>query len=78
MRFYWRAERRRWVCLAWPLLGFVVCFLLWWNLSTEAWIMGAAWMIIGIVAGAWRTRGFQENLVNFELPPDVVPERSTL
>jgi hypothetical protein len=40
--------------------------------------MGAAWMIIGIVAGAWRTRGFQENLVNFELPPDVVPERSTL
>jgi amino acid transporter len=78
MRFYWRAERRRWVCLAWPLLGFVVCFLLWWNLSTEAWILGAAWMIIGIVAGAWRTRGFQENLVNFELPPDVVPERSTL
>jgi amino acid transporter len=77
VRFYLRAENRQIVCLLWPLLGFVVCFLLWWNLSTQAWILGIAWMVIGIGAGAWKTRGFRNNLISFELPPDVVPERLT-
>jgi hypothetical protein len=78
VRFYLRAERKQVICVAWPLLGFIVCFLLWWNLSTQAWILGTAWMVIGIAAGAWKTRGFRDNLVNFELPPDVVPQRPAL
>ena len=74
VRFYLRAEKKKLINLAPPLLGFIVCLLLWWNLSSEAWILGAVWMTIGIAVGAWKTRGFRKNLVSFELPPDVVPE----
>ena len=28
------------------------------------------WMAVGIAFGAWKTRGFRGDLVNFELPPD--------
>ncbi|MGO9935187.1 MAG: hypothetical protein ACLPV8_25695 [Steroidobacteraceae bacterium] len=34
----------------------------------------AVWMAIGIVAGAWKTRGFKSNLVDFELLPDALPD----
>jgi len=27
-------------------------------------------MLAGIAYGAWKTRGFQGNLVNFDLPPE--------
>ena len=74
VRFYLRAEHKKLINLAPPLLGFIVCLLLWWNLSSEAWILGAVWMTIGVAAGAWKTRGFRDSLVSFELPPDVVPE----
>src|SRR5580700_1432296 len=53
-----------------PMAGFVVCFFLWWNLSTKALIFGAIWMDVGIAFGAWKTQGFRGNLVDFELPPE--------
>jgi len=53
-----------------PLAGFTICFFLWKNLSWNAWIVGGIWMILGIAFGAWKTRGFRGNLVNFELPPE--------
>ena len=74
VRFYWRAENRRLLNFAPPILGFIVCLLLWWNLSSQAWILGAVWMVIGVAAAAWQTRGFRQNLVSFELPTDVAPE----
>jgi putrescine importer len=76
VHFYLRAEKKRLINLAPPILGFIVCMLLWWNLSSEAWILGAVWMTIGVAAGAWKTRGFRDNMVSFELPPDVLPETS--
>jgi len=33
---------------------------------------GAIWMLIGIAIGAWKTRGFRSNLVNFEVPADEI------
>ena len=78
VRFYWRAENKRIINLAPPILGFIVCLLLWWNLSSQAWILGAVWMTIGVAAGAWKTRGFRDKLASFELPPDVVPETSVV
>jgi putrescine importer len=53
-----------------PLAGFTVCFFLWKNLSWKAWIVGGIWMLAGIAFGAWKTRGFRGNLINFELPPE--------
>jgi len=76
MRFYVRAPEKKLINLAPPILGFIICLLLWWNLSKQAWTLGAVWMAIGIAAGAWKTHGFKSNLVNFELPPDTSPDAS--
>jgi hypothetical protein len=53
-----------------PVLGFLICLLLWLNLSRQAWIAGTIWMAVGIAFGAWKTRGFRGNLIDFELPPE--------
>jgi hypothetical protein len=55
------------------VLGFLICLLLWWNLNSKARIFGAAWMAIGIAAGAWKTHGFRRDWVDFELPPEDAP-----
>jgi hypothetical protein len=52
------------------VLGFLICLVLWWNLSTKARIVGAIWMAVGIAFGAWKTRGFRGELVDFELPAE--------
>jgi hypothetical protein len=52
------------------LIGFLVCLLLWLNLSRPAQIAGTIWMAIGIAFGALRTRWFQSELVNFDVPTD--------
>jgi hypothetical protein len=33
-------------------------------------ILGGVWMIVGIAYGAVKTRGFQGELVKFDVPPD--------
>jgi hypothetical protein len=35
---------------------------------TSAKIAGGIWMAVGIAFGAWKTRGFRGDLVNFDLP----------
>jgi putrescine importer len=64
VRYWLRGERTAGNLLL-PGLGFVVCLVLWWNLSTRAHVFGITWMAIGIAFGAWKTRGFQRNLVVF-------------
>src|SRR5229473_1820700 len=70
VRYYLRAQEKKLGNLVLPILGFVICFLLWWNLSTKARIFGALWMIVGIAFGTWKTHGFRSGLVDFELPPE--------
>ena len=70
VRYYLREQEKKLVNLVPPVLGFFICFILWWNLSTKARIFGALWMAVGIAFGAWKTRGFRGDLVDFELPPD--------
>jgi len=53
-----------------PLLGFIVCALLWWHLSWPAWIAGFIWMALGVSYGAIRTRGFKSELVSFDIPDE--------
>ncbi len=66
IRYYVRAEPRRLRNLWPPLVGFAVCLLLWLSLSAPAKLIGGAWMIVGILIGAWRTRGFQKGTLSFE------------
>ena len=53
-----------------PLMGFAICFYIWINLRSTAKIAGAIWLLMGILYGAWRTRGFKSDLVKFEMPEE--------
>ena len=70
MRYYVREDEKKFTNLVPPLAGFVICLLLWLNLSWPAKVAGAIWMAVGIAFGAWKTRGFRGDLVDFELPPE--------
>ena len=70
MHYYVREQKKKLTNLIPPAIGFLVCLMLWLNLSRPAQIAGAVWMIAGIAFGAWKTRGFRGNLISFELPPE--------
>jgi amino acid transporter len=70
VRYYFRENHKSLGNLLPPLAGFAICLLLWLNLSRKAWIVGGIWMLAGIAFGAWKTRGFRGNLIDFELPPE--------
>ena len=66
VRYYLRASERRARDLWPPLVGFLTCLLLWLNLSRPAKAVGVVWLTIGMVYGAWRTRGFRRGALNFD------------
>src|SRR6266403_6313759 len=45
-----------------PIVGFVICGWMWWNLSLSARVLGSIWMAAGIAFGIWKTRWFREPL----------------
>lgn len=67
LRLYLRADQKRLLNLILPLSGFIICLVLWWNLSPRAKAFGLAWMLLGIAYGAWRTGGFRRNLADFSI-----------
>jgi putrescine importer len=69
MRYFVRGEKNIGNFVP-PMAGFLICLLLWLNLSWPAKIAGVVWMGAGIAFGAWKTRGFRSNLIDFELPPE--------
>ncbi len=69
LRYYWRAEEKKLGNLIPPVFGFIICFLLWLNLSHPAMKIGSVWMAVGIAFGIWRTRGFTKQL-SFDVPPE--------
>ena len=66
VRYYLRASQRRGRNLWPPLIGFLTCLMLWLNLSRPAKAVGVVWLTIGMVYGAWRTRGFRSGALNFD------------
>ncbi len=70
VRYFFRASERTIFDLVFPLIGFVVCGFIWLNLSHKALLLGVVWMAVGIAYGAYKTRGFQSNLVTFDIPAD--------
>jgi len=70
MRYVVRDQKWTVSFIAPPVLGFVICLGLWLSLSNPAKIAGTIWMVAGIAFGAWKTRGFRGDLVNFDLPAE--------
>src|SRR5690349_23242947 len=70
VRYYLRNPEKKLTNLIPPGIGFFVCLLLWLNLSTPAKIAGSIWMGAGIAYGAWKTRGFKGELVDFDIPAE--------
>ncbi len=70
VRYYVREKEKKLGNLIPPAIGFSVCLLLWLNLSHTAQIAGGIWMAAGIAFGAWKTRGFRSELVNFDIPAE--------
>ncbi|HKW26059.1 MAG TPA: APC family permease [Terriglobales bacterium] len=70
VRYYLRNPEKKLTNLIPPAVGFFVCLLLWLNLSTPAKIAGAIWMGAGIAYGAWKTKGFKGELVDFDIPAE--------
>jgi putrescine importer len=73
VHYYIRSQTRRLNDLVPPVMGFLICLLLWWNLNPRAKMLGTAWMLLGLAYGASRTRGFRGELVNFDIPVDGEP-----
>ena len=70
VRYFWRAKEKHWMNLVSPLLGFSICFFIWLHLSTPAKIAGSIWIFVGIIYGAVKTKGFQADLVRFDIPTE--------
>ena len=46
VRYFVREEKKKLSNFLPPVLGFFICLVLWWNLSTKARIVGAIWMAV--------------------------------
>ncbi|MFZ0481321.1 MAG: APC family permease [Terriglobales bacterium] len=68
--YFIRGKDRSFGQLIPPILGFIICLFIWIHLSNLALIAGSIWMAAGIAYGAWKTRGFRGDLVNFDIPTD--------
>jgi putrescine importer len=68
--YFLRGEEKKMTHFFPPLLGFLICLALWLHLKDTAKIAGAVWMAVGIAFGAWKTRGFRGELVNFDIPAE--------
>src|SRR6202030_2971000 len=69
MHYFVRGREKKMADFFPPILGFFICLALWWSLTAPAKILGTIWMALGIAFGAWKTRGFREQL-SFEVPAE--------
>ena len=70
VRYWVRSDERRIMNFVLPLTGFLVCLYLWMSLRWPARLAGGIWLAAGLIYGAIRTRGFQSQMVSFEIPSD--------
>jgi hypothetical protein len=76
MRYYVRAKKKKIANLLVPVLGFLICGFIWWNLSPPAKIAGTIWLALGIIYGAWKTSWFR-NEMSFDAAPEQQLEEQT-
>jgi putrescine importer len=69
VHYYLRGKEKKLGDLLMPVIGFVVCGVIWWNLSPPAKIAGSIWLGLGVAYGAWKTNFFRKEM-SFEVPPE--------
>jgi putrescine importer len=69
MRYYVRTDKKEILNFLVPVLGFLICGFIWWNLSPPAKIAGSIWLAVGIVYGAWKTSWFRTQM-SFDVPEE--------
>jgi len=69
VHYYWRSDQKKLGNFLMPVLGFVVCAVIWWNLSPRAKIAGTIWLTLGVAYGAWKTNFFRKEM-SFDVPPE--------
>ena len=69
VHYYLRGKEKKIGDLLMPVIGFVVCAAIWWNLSSPAKIAGSIWLGLGVAYGAWKTNFFRKEM-SFEVPPE--------
>ncbi|HLP73745.1 MAG TPA: APC family permease [Bacteroidales bacterium] len=62
VHYFIKSGKREPTYLIIPLLGFIVCFFLWFSLGTLAKITGLCWLSMGVLYGAYRTSWFRKPL----------------
>ncbi|MFA6075602.1 MAG: APC family permease [Negativicutes bacterium] len=68
---YWlKSNHRKWINAVLPVLGFIVCLFIWFNLKLPAMVLGGTWLCAGLLYGYIRTNGFSSSLMTFEIPPE--------
>jgi amino acid transporter len=67
---YFLRDRKTFTNFLPPLAGFAICFYIWLNLRPTAKLAGAAWLAIGLIYGAVKTRGFRGRVISFEVPEE--------
>jgi putrescine importer len=60
LHYFVRSERKTFWNFVSPLVGFIVCAILWCSLGKWAIIVGICWLTTGVIYGAWRTSFFQK------------------
>ncbi len=59
IHYFIRNEKKTFIHLIVPLLGFSICLYLWFSLGIKAKIVGMAWLMAGVIYGAYRTSWFR-------------------
>jgi putrescine importer len=69
MRYFVRSKEKKIGNFLVPVLGFLICGFIWWNLSPPAKIAGSIWLAVGIIYGAWKTSWFRTQM-SFDVPEE--------
>jgi amino acid transporter len=73
VHYFLRSDRKKFNYLIVPVLGFAVCFLLWFSLGYKAKIAGLCWLSMGLIYGAYRTSFFRKPLQFARIESDDEP-----
>ncbi|MCE5345175.1 MAG: APC family permease [Bacteroidales bacterium] len=60
--FFIKEKRKNFINIVPPVLGFIFCFLIWINLRIQAQIAGSIWILIGMIVGFIKTKGFRKTI----------------